>query len=144
MYTTIFVCSQKRLSALSRCECKSVFCSVLRRVYVGRIYSLTQKNLKFDWSKQITWKQGAIVNQIGLSKRFSFEHICWYSNRKLVNTPALIFQYPCRSMWFIFTKQITFVLIWVIIYSYLPKFFKLGDLKALGNSQQNTCVGVSV
>ena len=33
-----------------------LLCSVLRRVNIGRIYSLIAWNLKFDWSIQITWK----------------------------------------------------------------------------------------
>ena len=64
---------------------------VLRCVYVGRIYSSITKILKFDWSMQVTWKRRAFVNQIHLSKRFSFEQIRWYSKRKLTNTPAVIF-----------------------------------------------------
>ena len=35
-------------------ECKLVFCLVLRRVNVGRIYSSIAKDLKFDWSIQVT------------------------------------------------------------------------------------------
>ena len=69
-HTTPFVCSQIRLTALSLCECKSVICSVLRRVYVGKIYSLISKILKFDWLMQATWKWRTFVNQIRLSKRF--------------------------------------------------------------------------
>ena len=80
-HTTSFVCSQVRLIALSLCECKSGFCSVLRRVYVGRIYSSIAKILKFDWSMQVTWKRRVIVNQISLSKRFLFEHIRLYNKR---------------------------------------------------------------
>ena len=74
-HTTPFVCSQIRLTALSLYEFKSVFCSALRRVYVGRIHSSIAKILKFDWSMQVTLKRRAIVNQIRLNKRFSFEHI---------------------------------------------------------------------
>ena len=36
-----------------------LICSVLRRVDVGKIYSLIAQNLKFDWSIQITWKPKA-------------------------------------------------------------------------------------
>ena len=49
--------------------------------------------------------------------------------RKLTNAPAVILSYPCRNRWFIFTKQIIIVLLWVIIYSYFQKFFKIGVLK---------------
>ena len=38
----------------SLCECKLVFCSVLRRLYVGRIYSSIAKESKFDWSIRVT------------------------------------------------------------------------------------------
>ena len=41
--TTCFVCSQIRLTVLSLCECKLVFCPVLRRVYVGRFIVRSQK-----------------------------------------------------------------------------------------------------
>ena len=58
------------------------FCLMPRRVYVWRIYSSILKDLKFDRSIQVRWKQRVIVNQIHLSKRFSLEHIRWYSNTK--------------------------------------------------------------
>ena len=142
-HTTSFLCLQIRLTILPLRECKSVFCSVVRRVYVGKIYSSPAKILKFDWSMHVTWKRRAIVRQIRLSKRFSFEHIHWYRKRKLTNTPAVIFSWPCWDRWFIFTKQTITVLFWVIIYSYWQKFFKIGVFKTLHNSQENTCVGVS-
>ena len=63
--------------------------------------------------------------------------------RKLTNTPAVIFFYPCRSRWFIFTKQII-VLIWVIIYSYLQRFFKIGVLKTLYTIHRKTTVSESL
>ena len=81
-HTTSFLCLQIRLTILSLRECKSVFCSVVRRVYVGKIYSSPAKILKFDWSMHVTWKRRAIVRQIRLSKRFSFKHIHWYSKTK--------------------------------------------------------------
>ena len=61
--------------------------------------------------------------------------------RKLTNTPAVIF-YHCRSRWFIFTKQII-VLIWIIIYSYLQRFFKIGVLKTLYTTQRITTLSES-
>ena len=140
-HTSFFLCSQIRLTALSLCECRSVICSVLGRVYVGGIHRTTAKILKFDWSMQVTWKWWVIVSQIRLSKRFVFEDICWYSKRKLTNTPAVIFSCYCWGRWFIFIKQIFIVLFWVIIYSYLQKFFKISVLKTLHNSQENTCIG---
>ena len=42
------------------CEWKLVFCSVLWRVYVERIYSSIPKNSRFDWSIQVTWKRKVI------------------------------------------------------------------------------------
>ena len=42
---------------------KLVFCLVLRCINVGRTYSSLAKDLKFDWSLQITWKQRALVNR---------------------------------------------------------------------------------
>ena len=59
--------------------------------------------------------------------------------RKLTSAPAVISFYPCQSRWFIFTKQII-VLIWVIIYSYLQRFFKIGVLKTLYTIQRKTTV----
>ena len=47
------------------------------------------------------------------------------ATQKLPNTPAVIFSYPCRGSWLIFSKQII-ALFWVIIYSFLLKFFKIG------------------
>ena len=38
-------------------EWKLVFCSVFWQVYVRRIYSSIAKDLKFDWSIQVTWKR---------------------------------------------------------------------------------------
>ena len=43
-------------------EWKLVFCSVLRRVYIRRIYSLIAKDLKFDWSIQVTRKRRVYWN----------------------------------------------------------------------------------
>ena len=40
-----------------RREWKLVFCSVLRRVCVRRIYSSIAKDLKFDWLIQVMWKR---------------------------------------------------------------------------------------
>ena len=77
--TTLYLSQMKRISGshyfldlftnptncylLLRCthlrEWKLVFCLVLRRAYVRRIYSLTAKDLKFDWSIQVTWRRTA-------------------------------------------------------------------------------------
>ena len=143
-HPTSFVCSQIQLTALSLCECTSVFCSVLWRIYVGRIYSSITKILKLDWPIEVTWKRWEIVNQICLRKQSSFEHIRWTDSKwKMRNTPAVTFSCPWRWWWFIFPWQIIIVLFWVIIYSYLQKLFKIGVLRTLHNSQENTCVGVS-
>ena len=58
---------------------------------------------------------------------------------KLTNAPAVIFPYPCRSRRFILMKQII-VLFWVIIYSYLQRFCKLGFLKTLYTIHRKTTV----
>ena len=65
-----------RVATLSLCECELVFCSVLRRVYIGRIYISMAKDSKFHRSIQVTWKRRAI------GKSELFEHIRWYSNTK--------------------------------------------------------------
>ena len=63
------------------CECKSIFCSVLRRVYVGKIYCSIAKTLKFKLVN------AGHVKARGGCKSDSFEHILWYSKRKLTNIP---------------------------------------------------------
>ena len=55
---------------------------VPRRVYIGRNYGSIAKDLKLDWTIQVTWKRRVTVNQVCLSKWFSFELIRWYSNKK--------------------------------------------------------------
>ena len=122
-----FIFSQIWQTALSLCECKLVFCLVLRRVNVGRICSSIAKDLKFDCSIQVTWKQRVMVNKIRSSI------VAGTATQKLTNTPAAIFSYPCQSRWFIFQKQII-VLFWVIICGYLQRFFKIrvpGTLKTI-------------
>ena len=150
-HTTPFVCSQIRLTALSLCECKSVICSVLRRVYVGIIYSLISKILKFDWLMQATWKWRAFVNQIRLSKRFVNRFI-WANDSRFSIFAGTANESDKYSSWYLFLSLLGQVVyfhedyyftIWVIIYSYLHKFFKIGVLKTLHNLQKNTCVGVS-
>ena len=112
------ICSQIRLTALSlTLVCTSTWmevCSVLRRVYVMRIYSSIAKDLKFDWSIQVTWKQRAysLVQQ----------HESWQIFQ------LLSFLIPVGAGGLL--KQII-VLFWVIIYSYLQKVFKIGVLKNL-------------
>ena len=112
-------------------KCKLVFCLVLRRVNVGRIYSSIAKDLKFDWSIPDTWKLRELVNKICLSM---FPGI---AAGKLTNTPAVIFSCQYRSRWFIFAKQII-VLIWVIIYRYLQSFCKIDVLKTFYTIQRKT------
>ena len=51
----------------------------------------------------------------------------------------IIFSYPCRSRWFIFKKQII-VLFWVIIYSCLERFFKIGVPGTLYTIHRKTTV----
>ena len=94
------VSSQTRLTTLPLRECKLVFCLVLRRLNVGRIYGSIARDLKFDWPIQVTRIQRALVNEIRL---IIFAGI---AARKLTNAPAVIFSDTVRSRWFIFTKQI--------------------------------------
>ena len=84
------------------------------------------------------------VKTKGIVKLDSFENIPWYSCTKADKySTAVNFFYPCRSRWFIFTKQII-VLIWVIIYSYLQRFFKIGVLKTLYTIHRKTTVSESL
>ena len=55
----------------------------------------------------------------------------------------IIFSYSCRSRWFIFTIQII-VLFWVIIYSYLQRFFKISVLKILYTIHRKITVSESL
>ena len=103
---------------------------VLRRVNVGRIYSSITKDLKLDWSIQVTWKRRALVNKIRLS---IFSGI---APRKLISStiaPAVIFP----SRWFIFGNRLLY---WVIIYSYLQRFFKVGVLETFYTIHRKTSV----
>ena len=52
--------------------------------------------MKFDWSTSHVKTKG-IVNQIRLSKRFSFEHIRWYSKTKADKYSALSFLTTVRA-----------------------------------------------
>ena len=115
-----------RLIALSLCKSKLVFCLVLQRVYVRRIYSLIAKKFKFVCKNRSRENEERLVNQQTIPLSIFAGTATW----KLTNTRAVIFSYFCRSRWFIFTKQIIIVLFWVIIYSYLQKFFKVGALKS--------------
>ena len=115
-----------RLIALSLCKSKFFFCLVLQRVYVRRIYSLIAKEFKFVCKNRSRENEERLVNQQTIPLSIFAGTATW----KLTNTQAVIFSYFCRSRWFIFTKQIIIVLFWVIIYSYLQKFFKVGALKS--------------
>ena len=95
-----FISSQTQLTTLPLRECRLVFCLVLRRLNIGRIYGSIARDPKFDWSIQVTRIQKALVNEIRL---IIFAGI---AARKLTNTPAVIFFDPIRSRFFIFTKQI--------------------------------------
>ena len=79
------VCLLTNLSVLSLRECKLIFCLVLRRVNVVRIYSSITKHSKLDWSIQVTWKWRVLVNYVRLS---IFAGI---AARKLANASAVIF-----------------------------------------------------
>ena len=103
------------LTALSLAECKLTFCSVLQRVYVGRIYSSIAQNLKFDWSVQVTWRGGAAVKSDLTEQAQIFVGTV---TAKLTNSPHVVFSYPCQCRRFI----------WVI-YSHSLKFFKIGVFK---------------
>ena len=89
-------------------------CSVLRHLYVKRIYSSTAKDLKFDWSVQVTWKHRA-YSQVQ-------QHESWQIFQ------LLSFLIPVGAGGL--SKQII-VSFWVIIYSYLQKDFKIAVLKNL-------------
>ena len=60
----------------------------------------------------------------GVGKLDSFEHIRWHSNTKADKCSS------CYLSEVYFQKQII-ILFWVIIYSYLQRFFKVGILKTL-------------
>ena len=70
------------------------------------------------------------VKTKSVDKPDSFEHIRWYSSTKADKYPVVIFSYPCRSRWLIFTTQII-ASFSIIIYSYLQRFLEIGVLKTL-------------
>ena len=73
------------------------------------------------------------VKKKGIGKSDSFG----IAARKLTNTPAVIFFfYPCRSRWFIFTKQI----INLSHLQLLVEFFEIGVLKTLYTIQRKLTV----
>ena len=110
-------------------KCKLLFRLALGGLNVSEIYGSIPKDLKFDWSIQITWKRRELVNLI---------HWAYSLARKLTNTPAIIFCYLCRRRWFIFTKQII-VLLWVIIYCN-----KIGVIKKLYTIQRKKTMSKSL
>ena len=105
------------------CKCNLVFCLVLRRVNVGRIHSLITKDLKIDWSIQVTWKPRALV------KLDLFQHMRWCSSTKADKCSSC---YLSEQVVY-FQQQIN-VLFWVIIY------IKVGVLKALFPIHRKTTV----
>ena len=102
--------------------------SVLRCVYVRKIYSLIAKDLEFDWPMQITWKGRAIGKSYLFEQMIRLSIFTGTATWKLTNTPAFIFSYLCRGRLFIFMKQITVVLL--SYYSGMQFFFKISVLES--------------
>ena len=71
----------------------------------------------------------------GVDKLDSFEHIRWYSSTKADKCTS---RYLSEQVVY-FQKQMN-VLLWVIIYSYLQRFFKVGVLKTLCPIHRKTTV----
>ena len=90
---------------MSLWECRLVFCLVLLQVYAGRTYNSIAKDLQFDWSIQVTWKQRVIGRSDFFEETIHFSIFAGRATRKLTNTPAVIFSYTFRGRWFIFTNQ---------------------------------------
>ena len=83
-------------------ECKLVFvfCSVLWRLDLGRIYSYIAQKLKFDWSTQITWKRQAVIGsksffEIGVLNIFA-KPIGKHLSRSLFNQSAATCSFKVR------------------------------------------------
>ena len=113
------------LTALSLCECKLVFCSVLWRVYVRRIYGSITRSFKFDCSIQVTQNWRTTVNQIDLSKH---KYLLLQNTRgNKFSSCYLFLSLSEQVVYFHETDIIT--LFWVIIYRFLQKFFKISVFK---------------
>ena len=104
------------LAALSPCECKLGFCSVLWRIYVERIYSSNKIEI---WL--VNTGQVKIYRVIGKSDSFKQVQIfAGTAIQKLTNTP-LFFSYPYWRRWFIFHETHYYC----IILSYYLQLFDL-------------------
>ena len=99
------------------------------RVFVGTIYSLVSKDLKFDWSIQVTRKRRAVGKSHSFGQMIYLSILAGTATWKQTSTPAVIISYRCRGRWFVFAKKVLNVLFWDINYSYFQKFFKVGVLK---------------
>ena len=122
---------------MSICECKLVFCSVLRRLHVGRIHSLIAKDLKFDYSKQVTWQWRAIGT---LDFVWAYALVQQRKNWQLLRLLSVLIPVGPGGL---FSQN------WLLLY-YSESLFtatcrrssKPVLLKTLHNSQENTCAGV--
>ena len=103
-----------------------------------------RENLWFNCRRFEIWLVNTgHVKTKGVGKLDSFEHIHWCSSTKADKYSSCYLFLPCQSRWFISTKQII-ILFWVIIYSYLQSFFKIGVLKTLYTMHRKTTVSESL
>ena len=100
---------------------------MLRRVYVGRIYSSIAQGLKFEWSIQVTWTWWATANHIRLSKR----KYSLLQNTKADRSSICYLFLPLSEQVLYLHETDIIALFWVIIYRILQKLFKIGALKTL-------------
>ena len=113
-----------QLNALSLRECKLVFCSVLWRVYVGKMFSLN-KIWHLIGQYRSRENEERLVSQNHLSKhKYSLVHQC-----KSWQILQLFFSYPCWSRWFIFTNMLLLYYFELLFTAIWFKFFKIGVFK---------------
>ena len=110
------------LTALSLCECKLVFSSVLRCVYIGRIYGLIAQSLKLIINT-------GHVKMMGDCKSDSFEQAQIFTVKE--HRSSQILQLFCcylylslSDRWFIFTKQILFHYFELLFAGFCRSFLK--------------------
>ena len=134
-HTTFVICSQINLFlirlALLR-GWKLVFCSALRRVYVRRNYSSIAKDLKFNWSIQVMWKRkvySLVQSSIAKDSKFNWSiQVMWKQKAYWLVQQHKSWQI-LQLLSFLIPVGTGGLLFWVIIYSYLQKFFKIGVVK---------------
>ena len=122
-------------SSLHKSNC-AIFTWMQVSVLFGAKARKCRENLQLDHKRFETWLiHTGHVKTKGVSKLDLFEHIRCFSSTK----SDKCFSCYLSEQVVCFQKQII-VLFWVIIYSYLQRFFKVGVLKTLSTIHRKTTV----